>query len=232
MAFNSFIFMDKENDKNPYPRDTQKWRIFEVLKDLKWHCSEHELPGSQPAKAIQMMRQDGFEFEKVGANWEKRMFCKVCNRKTPFRRLKSLTKTQRNISRINMSNKLRRRIIEFYGGKDEILGYKPTGRSIEIDHRVPQIRWKKSEEFYSDNISNEEIKKKFILLTREHNLLKSRFCEKCVRTGKRQPLFGIKFFFEGDEDFNNKLGCIGCGWNNPAKWKEELNKLAQKKEKE
>ncbi len=55
------------NKNNPYSKETQKFRIFEVLKDLKWHCSECELPGSQPAKALQMMRQDGFQLEKVGS---------------------------------------------------------------------------------------------------------------------------------------------------------------------
>ncbi len=63
-----------------------------------------------------------------------------------------------------------------------------------------------------------------MVLSRENNLLKSRSCEKCVKTGKRQPFMGIKFFYKGNEKYTEDLGCEGCGWHNPKKWKEELNK--------
>jgi hypothetical protein len=215
------------DDKNPYKDGTQKFRIFEVLKDLKWHCSECELPGSQPAKALQMMRQDGYDMEKNGVNWEKRMLCEQCGRVTPHRRLISLKKKKESISRVSFKPKVRKNILLHYKGKDELLGYAPTGRSIEIDHRVPEVRWKESEKDLDDNPSEDEIEKRYMLLVREHNLLKSRKCEKCNRTGKRQPLLDINFFYEGDENYDESIGCIGCGWHNPKKWKEKLSKLAE-----
>lgn len=218
------------NKNNPYSEETQKFRIFEVLKDLKWHCSECELPGSQPAKALQMMRQDGFQLEKVGSNWEKRMFCKQCNRITPHRRLKLLERKMEEIKRIVLPAKIRARIIKYYENKDAILEYSPTGRSIEIDHRIPEIRWKDSEKKLPDNLTDEEIKKRYMLLVREHNLLKSRNCERCKRIGVRQYLLGIKFFYAGNERYNDRLGCVGCGWYNPGEWKKSLNKLIKQEE--
>lgn len=220
--------MTSKNKKNPYKRETQKFRIFEVLKDLKWHCSECELPGSQPAKALQGMRQDGFQLEKVGSKWEKRIFCKKCGRKTPHRKLKLLERKKEEIKRISLAPRLRKRIINYYKNKDAILGYSPTGRSIEVDHRIPEIRWRVSEEKLPDDLTNKEIREKYMLLVREHNLLKSRNCEKCKKTGIRQYLLGIRFFYRGNKKYNNKLGCVGCGWYNPERWKEELNKLIEK----
>ena len=80
-------------------------------------------------------------------------------------------------------------------------------------------------------MSNEEIQKRFILLTRANNLWKSRFCEKCFKTGIRGYFPGINFFYKGNEkwDFNispyDPKGCEGCFWYNPDKWRSTLNKI-------
>ena len=212
----------------PFKEGTQIYKIFKVLSDLKWHCSECELPGSQPAKALQMIRQAGYEMEKVSSNWEKRILCPKCNRKTPHRRLVSLKRKAVSIERSGVSPKLKARIIKFFKGRDAILGYEPTGRSIEVDHRIPQVRWKVKEVKYDTDMGEGEIKKNFMLLTRENNLLKSRNCEECEKTGKRQIFFGIDFFYEGNENYDKKLGCVGCGWYNPEEWRKKLNKVLKK----
>ncbi|MDD5693237.1 MAG: hypothetical protein PHU86_02100 [Patescibacteria group bacterium] len=212
---------------NPYSSSTQKSKIFEVLSDLEWHCSECELPGSQPAKALQGIRQDGFDLEKVGSNWAKNMYCENCKRNTPHRRLTSLERVAEPIKRIAFSNKLRKRILDLYNNMDEILGYEPTGRAIEIDHRVPEIRWNDSEAELSETATDAELRNRYMLLVREHNLLKSRYCEKCKRTNQRQPFLGVNYFYSGTEKYEDT--CVGCGWHNPSSWKERLNQdLANK----
>mgnify|MGYP001559594059 CR=1 FL=1 len=216
--------MKLDDKKNPYKEGTVMYSMLEILKDLKWHCSQHEFPSSQPAKPLQIMRQHGFQFEKSGQNWEKRMFCKICNKTTPHRRLISLERKGIDITRGNFPERLKQRIREYYQNKDEIMGSSITGRTAEVDHRIPQIRWIAKEQNYDVDMPNEEIEKRFMILSRENNLLKSRFCERCVKTGKRQGLLGIKFFFNGDDEYTDEIGCIGCGWHNPKKWKEELNK--------
>ncbi len=128
-------------DKNIYSIGKQMWRIFQVLKDLKWHCSECELPGSQPAKPLQIMRQDGFQMEKVGSNWEKRIFCKKCGRKTPHRRLTSLERKETIISRGKLTEKLKKRIRKIYNNKDHdtfLMGYEFTNMTpASVDDGVP-----------------------------------------------------------------------------------------------
>ncbi len=210
---------------NPYNEGTQKHRIFEILSDLKWHCSECELPGSQPAKALQGIRQDGYSMEKVGSHWSKRMLCKNCGRITHHRRLISTTPQHEPIKRATISRNLRNRIIKLFDGKDEILGYAPTGRAIEVDHRIPEVRWGESEADLDDNATDEELKSRYMLLVREHNLLKSRHCEKCNATNKRQPLLGINFFYFGTKEYEGT--CEGCGWYDPAKWRVHLNQFIE-----
>ncbi len=84
-------------------------------------------------------------------------------------------------------------------------------------------------------MSEDEIKDKFILLTRSNNLLKSRHCENCRKTGERGCFPGIYYWFEGDEkwdkgiDKHDKKGCEGCFWNNPYKWRVELNIVIKNK---
>lgn len=210
---------------NPYTPGTQWHKILEVMRDLKWHCAKCELPGSQPAKSIQKLRLDGWEFEKVGSNWEKRYYCAICDAVTSQRRLVSLVRSGALRDRAAMPTAVRERVINHYGNRDELLGYAPTGRAIEIDHRVPQVRWKTEEENVDISITTADIERRFMLLVREHNLLKSRSCEKCARTDIRQPLLGIAYFYRGDARYDDSLGCEGCGWHNPKVWKDELNRV-------
>ncbi|GAI79334.1 unnamed protein product, partial [marine sediment metagenome] len=52
---------------------------------------------------------------------------------------------------------------------------------LEVDHRFPQVRWSKDES-YDPELNEDELHSKFQLLTRQHNLWKSRFSR------------GLKFF--------------------------------------
>ncbi len=209
---------------NPFTKDTQIYKIFQILSDLKYHCSECELPWSQPAKALQMIRQAGYEMEKNWSNYEKRLFCPNCQRKTPHRRLISLERVNTSVERTNsLDERLKLRIRKLLHNQDAFLWYEPTGRKIEVDHRVPQIRWKEKEEKYED-MTDEQLINKFMLLVREHNLLKSRKCEKCKRTWKRQTFLWVNYFYKWNENYVESLGCEWCGWYNPEKRKEYLNK--------
>ena len=91
---------------------------------------------------------------------------------------------------------------------------------------------------YSSGVTDDDIKGRFQLLKSSngsvsHNLLKSRACEKCYKTGNRGTPFGIKFFYEGGSkwapaDKEAPEGCIGCGWFDFDKWRTELNKEIRK----
>ena len=116
---------------------------------------------------------------------------------------------------------------------------------LVIDHRFPMERWGKSEAPHLTSMSETEIRKKFQLLKKDasgnHNLLKSRSCERCIKTGKRGTPFGIKFWYQSGEDWPSQHqrgdeaeeGCIGCGWYDFETWRNALNqKLSQVDENE
>jgi len=110
------------------------------------------------------------------------------------------------------------------------------------DHKFPEIRW--NEETRSENpdtMTEEEIKTKFQLIDNQRNQQKREVCRKCFQTNKRGIIFGIKYFYEGDENwetnFQNQnlpitkvgkdaeIGCIGCAWYDIQTWRESLNQF-------
>ena len=82
-------------------------------------------------------------------------------------------------------------------------------------------------------MDDDDIRANFQLLKKSngsvsHNLLKSRACEQCFKTGKRGKPFGISFFYSGGErwkpsDKRDPKGCNGCGWYDFDLWRTRLN---------
>ncbi len=209
---------------NPFNEGTLWYKTFEILSDLKPHCAVCELPWSQPAKSIQVIRQHWFEFEGSKSNHLIKLYCPNCRRKTVHRRMISLERANIPILRTaTLTEKLKKRIRDMYQNIDAFLWYEPSGRKVEVDHRIPQVRREENEEDY-ETMTDEQLKEKFMLLVREHNLLKSRNCEKCKRTWIRQPFLWINAFYEWDQNYEKPLWCKWCGWYNPEKRKEYINK--------
>jgi hypothetical protein len=220
---------------NPFKPNTTSHHDWEVLKDLKWHCTKCELQSGQ-AKTWQVWRQEkGIQLDKdEKGNWYKNIFCPTCGIKTVHRKLKSLEILDETKSRSGISQKLAKKVKQVYQNEDAVFLREFSPRELEVDHKFPQIRWRGDEEENKLNMSEYEIGKKFILLTRSNNLLKSRYCEKCVVTGKRGHFPGIYFWYEGDENWRgedeyDEKGCVGCFWYDPYRWREELNKIVNKK---
>ena len=219
---------------NPFKPNTTSYHDWEVMKDLKWHCTKCELKSAQ-AKTWQVWRQRGIELDTdEKGNFYKRIYCPNCGQVTVHRKLKSLKISDETKIRSGIPTKLAKKIKEVLNYEEAVFLRKMSPSELEIDHKFPQIRWRSDEEENKVTMSEEEIKNKFILLTRSNNLLKSRFCERCVKTGKRGYFPGIYFWYEGDEDYRgedkyDEKGCVGCFWYDPYKWREELNKLVNKK---
>ncbi|MDP2946643.1 MAG: hypothetical protein Q8N88_00875 [Nanoarchaeota archaeon] len=216
MAFNK--------EKIPFNEGTKIYQTFVILSDAKWHCARHELPGTQPAKAIQIIRQHGFKIDN------KTIYCESCHEKTVHRKMLSL-KGERVFTRSKLPEKLKKRIKEYYRNIDAIT--LRNDLQTEVDHRFPQVRWGTKEPENPVDMSNQDIQKRFMLLTRANNLWKSRFCERCFKTRIRGYFPGIKFFYRGSEkwaidDSYNEEGCEGCFWYNPEKWRKALKVIIKK----
>lgn len=210
--------------KHPFREGTKLAQIFTILSDGKWHYGKHELPGTQPAKAIQIIRQHGFDIENSTR------YCDKCKDKMVHRRLISTVPVEPSFIRLQLPSKLRQRILRHYDNIEAITLRKMIPNQLEVDHRFPQVRWSR-DEVYHINVTEEELHQKFQLLTRQHNLWKSRYCEHCEKTGERGTFIGINYFAQGGPKWDPKIpsdnewGCIGCFWYNPDEWRSKLNEL-------
>jgi len=218
-----FVVVD---DWNPSSMSTKKGRTFDVLSDLQWHCSECELSGSQPAAYIRDFRDEGFEFvSNTGGRGEyDRRYCESCGEETTHRRLKYAFPSAKPITRQEMPNSFKQRVRELYDHRDAFDLSSPGG-TAEVDHRKPRIRWDEPEDFDYDQMTDAEIKEHFQILSGRNNLMKSRKCEKCVETGERPPFLGIEFYYKGGREYVDDIGCEGCGWYNPHKWRDAVTEI-------
>jgi len=220
--------MSRSKKEIPFKKETKLYQTFVILSDLKWHCAKHELPGTQPAKAIQIIRQNGFKIEN------KTIYCKDCGEKTVHRKMVSLEK-ERVFTRSKLPVGLKQRVKEYYKNIEAItLRTDFPSNMLEVDHRFPQVRWGGQEPDNPVNMSNSEIEERFMLLTRANNLWKSRYCERCYKSGERGTFPGIDFFYMGTKKWDQSIGphdltgCEGCFWYNPGKWRKALNLIIKK----
>lgn len=215
---------------NPFKEWSKAYKDFETMSDLKWHCTKCELKSWQAKtwqvwkdeKWIQLWQDEKWNFYNI-------TFCEKCWVKTYHRKLISTEILEALKPRSWVSQRLAKKIKDLYWNEEAFfLRIFPAGQ-LEADHKFPQKRWNKNEED-NNNLSDKDLKSKFILLSRSNNLLKSRQCEKCFETWKRWKFPWIYFWYEWNEKWNEKINkhderwCIWCFWHDPYKWREELNK--------
>lgn len=220
-----FIDEQKEFWKNSKAKVTKPF--FDGLIDSKWKCVGCELPQNPNwARRIQDLKEMGYTLAT-----NTKMFCKKCNKNTTHLILVRFERGQET-GYETWSPKLRARILKVLNNKDV---YENVVRKHLLpDHKFSEIRWdENTKEENPEDMTEDEIKKKFQLITNQRNQQKREVCRKCFQSGKRGYPFGIKFFYKGSEDWDEKIpktgkeaenGCIGCGWYDLEKWREELNK--------
>ena len=162
--------MDLKTMTNPFKENTTSYNDWDVLKDLKWHCTKCELKSGQ-AKTWQTWRDEkGIQFEEATPRrWEKRIFCETCQKTTSHRKLKTLDLLGNVSIRTQITPKIAKKVKDLYQNEEAVFLRKLSPTELEIDHRFPQIRWNSNED-KNDNLSDNELKAKFILLNRNNNL--------------------------------------------------------------
>lgn len=202
---------------------TIKDETFEILSDLDWHCS-CEIPSSQPARIIKDLRNEGYEFwvNDSKTRWSKNIYCKSCDSVKPHRKLMSIEKVLDETNRVSFTPQIRSRVLSLFGGKDVMTGGYDR---LEIDHRITPDR--ESESPLPENVSDEELISRYMVLTRINNHIKREACKKCINTNKRRKsITGIKYFYEGGENYEGT--CKGCFWFSPEEWAKSLqNKIGK-----
>lgn len=213
-------------------------KVLAVLRDKQWHCRSHEykrIPSGQLAGGGGIQGLQRGTKDRPGVKIESKTdYCGRCKRKTRWDRWTGGFQSAN--APAGIPNALKQRIIAHFGNMDVIERRERPSHELVVDHRFPMIRWGKVEVKLSSEISEKEIEQRFQVLKFDaggnHNLLKSRACENCFKTGKRGRPFGIEFFYQGANCWPTNVptigveaekGCVGCGWYDFAKWRAALN---------
>ena len=235
---------EKEYEKTFKNKKTKQFKLYKILRDKEWHCrkcSNAKAGSDQAAGGGGIQGLERGNFSRPGLRIESEIrYCEKCKKKGTWDRWDGTFKSATAAS--PMSDNLIRRILTYYKYIDAIEQRKRLPHELVIDHRFPMERYGDVEEHNPDDMSDEEIQDKFQLLKKDdsgnHNLLKSRACESCIKTGVRGCLMGIKYFYEGTEKWPEdcpetgeeaKEGCKGCAWYDVNKWRESLNQHLQDK---
>ena len=216
-----------ENTKKRWTksRESETYKVFESLLSGIWECRSCGAGkiNDQPAARIRDIKKKGFIIAT------KNKHCPRCQKKQyhdillPFE-ISSETRVE---FRKPISLSMRKKIIDVLDNKDVFFDTTRPENEFVIDHKFPSQRWVE-EESNNTQLTDLEIKSKFQLLTNQSNMLKSRFCDSCVKTGVRPDFLGIKWFYSGTEKWvsskNISDGCYGCPWFDLSEWKRKANK--------
>ena len=178
------------------------------------------------ARRIQDLKEFGYTIAT-----DTKRFCTKCNsNKTHLLLLPIKRGTNAGNGYETWSPALRKRILKLLNYFD-VYEYTENYNCLP-DHKFSEIRWgDDTKDENPDDMTDEEIIKKFQLLTNQRNQQKREVCRRCYQTGKRGTIFGIPFFYEGNENWNTNIpregkkaekGCIGCAWYDIEEWRKQL----------
>ncbi|MEB3502610.1 hypothetical protein ROV62_01415 [Pasteurella multocida] len=204
-------------------------QFFDSLRDGGWRCVKCALPQNPNwARRIQDLKEMGYT---ISTNTKH--FCTHCKQNTthllliPIQRGNLIGNGYETWS-IN----LRKRILKVLNNID--VYENRTNQHILPDHKFSEIRWDdNTKSTNQEDMTDEEIKQKFQLLSNQRNQQKREICRTCFQTGKRGTIFGIPFWYQGNENWDNNIpkkgklaekGCLGCAWYDIQKWRSELLK--------
>lgn len=195
----------------------------------KWCCITCDLPNNPNwARRIQDLKEFGYTLS-TNTN----QFCEKCGENKTHLLLVPIPRVElAGNGYETWSPKLRKRILKVLGNFDAYEG--KEGNHLLPDHKFSEIRWDdqtKSEN--PENMTDDEIKNKFQLLTNQRNQQKREVCRTCFQTNQRASIFGIPFYYKGNKKWDSSIpkkgknaeaGCIGCVWYDIEKWRQELIK--------
>lgn len=220
-------------------KTTIQSKVFSILEDQEWHCRGCGYAGVESGQlagggGIQGLERGTAARPGLVIESESRV-CLSCKKRVVHDRWTGKTKEANPTAQIPA--RLVKRILEHFKCTDAIEQRKRPPHELIIDHRFPMERWGAIELKNDPAMPLNDVEQKFQLLKKDfsgnHNLLKSRACETCIKTGKRGKPLGIKFYYEGDERWpvdipqrgpKAEMGCVGCGWYDFIRWRAALNK--------
>jgi hypothetical protein len=205
--------------------DSETFHVFNTLLTGNWQCRSCGAGkiNDQPAARIRDIKKNGFIIATKSKN------CVVCKKKQyhDILLIFDLVGVKRPEFRKPISSAARSNIIQVLESTDVFFNSRRPAKEFVIDHKFPSQRWE-THETDNEQLTEQEIQDKFQLLTNQSNMLKSRLCDACVRTGSRPDFLGIHWFYAGGKEWvapkKGGTGCIGCPWYDLKEWKIRLQK--------
>lgn len=230
--FKSWMMEQEKFWKEEKPNAKTTKAFFDSLVKGGWQCVECTLPKNPNwARRIQDLKEFGYTIAT-----DTKRYCPNCKEnKTHLLLLPIARGGIKGNGYETWSPALRKRIIKVLGSVDVYEGtFSPH---CLPDHKFSEIRWDENTKTENpDTMTDEEIRSKFQLLTNQRNQQKREVCRTCFQTGKRGVIYGIPFYYKGDEHWDNAIppkgkeaekGCMGCPWYDIAEWKKQLLKRLQ-----
>jgi len=194
-----------------------------IFKKLLSNCGKwvwnKKFENENPQRRIQDIKETGFT---IATRFENRATYHML---LPFMPVKSFTYE-------TIPPTVRRKIFSVHRGINAFTG-EPAGTSCLPDHKFSEIRWNKDTPVSNENLTEAEMRDKFQIIPESVNQAKRETCRKCFQTGMRGTLNGIRFFYKGNDRWDDRIpklgksaedGCVGCFWYDMLAWRKALHK--------
>ncbi|MEC4814708.1 MAG: hypothetical protein SAK29_15725 [Scytonema sp. PMC 1069.18] len=202
--------------------------FFDALTTFEWTCVSCQMPKNPNwARRIQDLKEFGYTIATHTAR-----LCQRCNIKNTHLIIVPIPRGGLS-GYETWSPDLRKRIVDVLQSYDAYEGKLGKKEQLLPDHKFPEIRWGNNTRRESlENLTDEEIKKEFQLMSNQRNLQKREICRQCYQNDQRGFPFGIKFYYYGDALWSTGIpksgkeaetGCVGCGWYDLEAWRTTLN---------
>jgi hypothetical protein len=210
--------------------------FFDKLLNLEWNSVQYDLPSNRNfARRIQDIKEFGYTLAT-----DTRRLVKGKKENDTHIQLVPLPKGGVTGYEV-MSPAFKAKAIEVLQGINVYELSSANKHGLLPDHKFPEIRWDEATKAENSNeMSEAEIKEKFQLVDNQRNQQKREVCRRCFQTGKRGTLYGLSYFYQGNQDWPDGVpkmgkaaekGCHGCGWYDIQKWRDNLNEFVNKTKK-
>lgn len=202
-------------------RDGVTKAVFDFMaRDFGWYAYKEMPAPNNAASRVKALKQFGYTFatrKRPGHDYEFRLVPLPRGDETGYEW---------------WSGKLRTRIIKTLGSFDAYEAKTDTYDHLLPDHKFPEARWDTNTRRETlENLTEDDIRRDFQLLTNQRNQQKREVCRNCVQTRRRGVPFGIPFFHQGGPEWPADIpergkaaeaGCVGCGWYDLQEWRQAL----------
>jgi hypothetical protein len=185
-------------------------------------------PNDNPARRIQDIKDAGYTVASIPGGPQKKTI-----------RILLPIPLNAEMGYETFSAQFKARVIRLLKGINAFEAKPTTAKGLIPDHKFSEVRWDdKTKAENPMDMSDEDVISKFQLLDNQRNQQKREVCRRCFQEGKRGIIYGLPFFYVGDENWPSNIptvgkkaeeGCVGCAWYDIERWRSELLKLLNDK---